>query len=78
MPRKKKIEEPTVAILEDNPDFVRDLSTNAIINTNNGAFEARLKQIEKSRVDAEQTEDIVQLKKDVEEIKKLLEKIASK
>ncbi len=78
MPRKKKIEEPTVAIVEDNPDFVRDLSTNAIINTNNGAFEARLKQIEKSRVDAEQTEDIVQLKKDVEEIKKLLEKIASK
>ena len=78
MPRKKKIEEPTVAIVEDNPDFVRDLSTNAIINNNNGAFEARLKQIEKSRVDAEQTEDIVQLKKDVEEIKKLLEKIASK
>ena len=81
MPRKKKIEEPTVAIVEDNPDFVRDLSTNAIINTNNGAFEARLKQIEKSRVDeldAKQSEDIVQLKKDVEEIKKLLEKIASK
>ena len=78
MPRKKKIEEPTVAIVEDNPDFVRDLSSNAIINSNNGAFEARLKQIEKSRVDAEQTEDIVQLKKDVEEIKKLLEKIASK
>ena len=78
MPRKKKIDEPTVSIVEDNPDFVRDLSTNAIINTNNGAFEARLKQIEKSRVDAEQTEDIVQLKKDVEEIKKLLEKIASK
>ena len=78
MPRKKKIEEPTVAIVEDNPDFVRDLSTNAIINTNNTAFENRLKQIQKSELDAKQSEDIVQLKKDVEEIKKLLEKIASK
>ena len=32
MPRKKKIDEPTVAIVEDNPDLVRDLTTNAIIN----------------------------------------------
>ena len=72
MARKKTL------TVEDNPDLIKDLSSGAVINTNNGAFEARLKQIEKSRVDAEQTEDIVQLKKDVEEIKKLLEKIASK
>tara|TARA_B100000287_G_C20438916_1_gene704746 strand:+ start:127 stop:363 length:237 start_codon:yes stop_codon:yes gene_type:complete len=78
MPRRKKIEEPEIAQVEDNPDLVRDLSTNAIINTNNYAFENRLRQIEKSKLDAKQSEDIVQLKKDVEEIKKLLEKIASK
>ncbi len=78
MPRRKKIEEPEIAQVEDNPDLVRDLSTNAIINTNNYAFENRLRQIEKSKLDAQQSEDIVQLKKDVEEIKKLLEKIASK
>ena len=78
MPRKKKIEEPEIVPVENNPDLVRDLSTNAIINTNNYAFENRLKQIEKSELDAKQSEDIVQLKKDVEEIKKLLEKIASK
>ena len=78
MPRKKKVEEPEIAQVEDNPDLVRDLSTNAIINTNNYAFENRLRQIEKSKLDAKQSEDIVQLKKDVEEIKKLLEKIASK
>jgi|KNS5DCM_BmetaT_FD_contig_31_2002233_length_405_multi_1_in_0_out_0_2 hypothetical protein len=78
MPRKKKIEEPEIVPVENNPDLVRDLSTNAIINTNNTAFENRLKQIEKSELDAKQSEDIVQLKKDVEEIKKLLEKIASK
>ena len=78
MPRKKKIEEPEIVPVENNPDLVQDLSTNAIINTNNTAFENRLKQIEKSELDAKQSEDIVQLKKDVEEIKKLLEKIASK
>tara|TARA_X000000368_G_C22405659_1_gene439457 strand:- start:114 stop:350 length:237 start_codon:yes stop_codon:yes gene_type:complete len=78
MPRKKKIEEPEIVPVENNPDLVRDLSTNAIINTNNYAFENRLKQIEKSELDAKQSEDIVQLKKDVEDIKKLLEKIASK
>ena len=78
MPRKKKIEEPEIVPVENNPDLVRDLSTNAIINTNNTAFENRLKQIQKSELDAKQSEDIVQLKKDVEEIKKLLEKIASK
>ena len=78
MPRKKKIEEPEIVPVENNPDLVRDLSTNAIINTNNTAFENRLKQIEKSELDAKQSEDIVQLKKDVEEIKKLLEKKASK
>ena len=65
-------------IVEDNPNLSRDMSSTAIINTNNTAFENRLKQIEKSELDAKQSEDIVQLKKDVEEIKKLLEKIASK
>ena len=52
MPRKKKIEEPEIVPVENNPDLVRDLSTNAIINTNNTAFENRLKQIEKSELDA--------------------------
>ena len=66
------------AIVEDNPDLVRDLSTNAIINNSDKAYEARLSQIAKSKRDEKQSEDIVELKKDVEEIKKLLKKIASK
>jgi len=78
MPRKKNIDQPEIVPVQDNPDLVRDLSTNAIINNNNYAFENRLKQIQKSELDAKQSEDIVQLKKDVEDIKKLLEKIASK
>ena len=66
------------AKVKNNPDLERDLSTKAVINTNTSAYEARLAQIEKSKLDAQQSEDIVQLKKDVGEIKKLLEKIASK
>jgi len=66
------------AKVEDHPNLERDLSTNAIINTSMTAFQARLNQIEKTKLDAQQSEDIVQLKKDVKEIKKLLEKIASK
>ena len=72
MARKK------TAKVEDNPELERDLSTNAIINTSMTAYQIRLNQIEKSKLDAQQTEDIVQLKKDVEEIKTLLQKIASK
>tara|TARA_B100001113_G_C21024016_1_gene584831 strand:- start:517 stop:744 length:228 start_codon:yes stop_codon:yes gene_type:complete len=75
MPRKKKEE---VAVVEDHPELVRDLTTNAIINTSVTAYQARLNQIEKSKLDAQQSEDIVQLKKDVAEIKDLLKKIASK
>lgn len=66
------------AIVEDNPDLVRVLSTNAIINNSDRAYEARLSQIAKSRRDEKQSEDIIQLKEEVQEIKKLLEKIASK
>ena len=64
--------------VKDNPSLERDLSTNAVINTNAGAYEARIAQREKSKLDVQQTEDIIQLKKDVADIKKLLEKIASK
>ena len=66
------------AKVKNNPNLERDLSTKAVINTNTTAYEARLAQIEKSKLDVQQSEDIVQLKKDVGEIKKLLEKIASK
>ena len=41
MARKKTLK------VEDNPDLIKDLSSGAVINTNNGAYEARLAQIEK-------------------------------
>ena len=66
------------AKIENNPNLVRDLSSNAIINNSRSAYEARLAQIEKVKLDVQQSADIVQLKKDVDEIKNLLKKIVSK
>ena len=51
--------------VEDNPDLVRDLSSQAIINTNSNAYEARLAQIEKVKLDEQQSADIEVLKEDM-------------
>lgn len=79
MATKKNVEK---AIVEESPNLVRDMSTNAIINTDRSAFEQRLNQIakqrEQSEIDAKQREDIDSLKKDMAEIKKLLKGMASK
>jgi hypothetical protein len=64
--------------VENDLNLVRDLSSNAIINTSSSAYEARLAQIQKGKLDIQQSKDIKNLKKDVEEIKALLQKIASK
>jgi hypothetical protein len=73
MPRKKKVQ------VENNPDLVRDTSTNAIINTNSSAYEARRAQIVAAKTqqetDKQQRQDIDQLKTDMIEIKKMLEKL---
>lgn len=77
MPRKKK-----VAIVEEDNNLVRDLSTNAIINTNETAYERRLEQIQRKQsqeeIDAAQRADIEQLKSDMKEIKALLKKLGGK
>jgi len=67
----------TVAV-KDNPDLVRDLSSKAIINTNTSAYEERLAQIEKERLDKQQSADIEVLKQDMADIKKMLKNLASK
>ena len=73
MPRKKKVQ------VENNPDLVRDTSTNAIINTNSSAYEARRAQISaanaQQKIDEQLRQDIDQLKNDMVEIKKMLEKL---
>jgi hypothetical protein len=76
MPRKKK--QPELLQVEENTDLVRDTSSNAIINTNRSAYEARLAQIEKAKLDAQQSQKIEKLESDVEEIKNLLKQLVSK
>ena len=71
MPRKKKV--------ENNPSLVRDMSNQAIINTNTDAYLARRAQIklteQKRKLDEQQSIDIDNLKDDVAEIKKMLQKL---
>ena len=71
MAKKKKV--------ENNPDLIRDMANQAIINTNNDAYLARRVQIkatkDKQLIDAQQSKDIDNLKGDVAEIKKMLQKL---
>ena len=77
MARKKKV----AKVLEEN-NLVRDLSTNAIINTNVTGYERRLQQMaekeSQKEIDAAQRADIEQLKADMKEIKAILKKLGGK
>ena len=67
----------TAQVIENN-DLFRDLTSNAIINTNSNAYDARLHQIAKEKLDQQQSTDIANLLKDMTEIKNLLKTLASK
>jgi hypothetical protein len=66
------------AKVEENSDLMRDLTSNAIINTNSNAYNVRLNQIAKEQLDLQQSADIENLKTDIADIKKLLKTLASK
>ena len=66
------------AKVEENSDLMRDLTSNAIINTNSNAYNIRLNQIAKEQLDLQQSADIENLKTDIADIKKLLKTLASK
>jgi len=61
MARKKKIQE--------NPDFIKDTSSQAVINTNSMAFAQRREQMAKL---LQKDNRIEQLEADVAELKKLI------
>jgi|TARA_B110000908_G_scaffold117239_1_gene137399 hypothetical protein len=65
--------------VKDNPGLERDTATKAIINTNNDAYLSRRTQIKatenKQKLDTQQSKDIDNLKSDVAEIKKMLQKL---
>jgi len=70
MVRKKK-----EAQVEDNPGLVKNLDTGAVINTNSSELYARREQM--SIVQAKDDE-LVNMKKDIEELKKLVKNLGKK
>ena len=72
MARKK------IAKIEDNPDYIKDFTSGAVINTNNSSYEARLAQVEKRKLDEQQSKDIEDMKKEIAELTKLVKKLVDK
>jgi|TARA_Y100001938_G_C7962984_1_gene365296 hypothetical protein len=64
MPRKK---------IADKPDLVKDTVSGAVINTNTNAFTARREQMAAQK---EREEEFQTMKKDLEELKKLVKKLS--
>lgn len=67
MPRIKKI--------KDNPDLVKDTTSQAVINTNRSAIHARRAQL---ALNKEREEELQSIKNDIAEIKSLLKKLGNK
>tara|TARA_B100002019_G_scaffold279454_1_gene281339 strand:- start:174 stop:383 length:210 start_codon:yes stop_codon:yes gene_type:complete len=63
MARKK------VAKVKDLPGFEKDMDTNVVINTNSDAFKSRRAQ--KAAL-LEKEQELLQMKNDIEELKKLV------
>ena len=64
MPTKKKV--------TDNPDLVKDTTSQAVINTNSNALMNRRAQM---RALQYKDQEIADIKKDIEELKKLVKKL---
>jgi len=61
--------------VKENPDLVKDTTTQAVINTNTSAFSARRDQLDKLKA---KNSEIETMKADIEELKKLIKKLGSK
>ena len=70
MARRKK-----EALVENNPNLVKNLDTGAVINTNTSELLARREQIGKLQ---EKDAEIESMKADIEELKQLVKKLGKK
>jgi t-SNARE complex subunit (syntaxin) len=59
--------------IKENPDLVKDTASGAVINTNSNAFTRRREQM---RLAQEKDNKILQLEKDVAELKKLIKDLS--
>ena len=67
MPRTKKI--------KDNPDLIKDTNSQAVINTNRTAIQARRAQL---ALNKQKEDELQSMKDDIAEIKSLLKQLGKK
>jgi cell fate (sporulation/competence/biofilm development) regulator YmcA (YheA/YmcA/DUF963 family) len=67
-----------IAKVKENPDLVRDLSNQAILNTNLDAVTAYKKRKEKAREIDQSISDINTMKQEMSDLKSLMQRILDK
>ena len=61
--------------IKDNPDLVKDTTSQAVININSSAIHNRRAQIAQQKI---REEELQQMKSDIAEIKKLIKQLGKK
>lgn len=67
-----------IAKVEENPDLVRDLGNQAILNTNTNALAAYKMRKQKEKEISQSLNDINIMKQDINELKTLMQRILDK
>ena len=67
-----------IAKVKENPDLVRDMENQAILNTNVSALEAYKKRRQKESEVSQSLNDINTMKQDINELKTLMQRILEK
>jgi predicted adenine nucleotide alpha hydrolase (AANH) superfamily ATPase len=67
-----------LAKVKENPDLVRDMKNQAILNTNVDALSAYKKRRQKEKEVAESLNDINTMKQDINDLKTLMQRILEK
>ena len=68
----------TVAKVKDSPGLVRDMSNQAVLNTDNAALEAYRRKRNKQKEIDEVISDINNMKSDIDQIKSLMQRLLEK
>jgi predicted adenine nucleotide alpha hydrolase (AANH) superfamily ATPase len=67
-----------LAKVKENPDLVRDMNNQAILNTNVDALSAYKKRRQKEKEVTESLNDINTMKQDINDLKTLMQRILEK
>ena len=68
----------TIAKVKDSPGLVRDMSNQAVLNTDNIALEAYRRKRNKQKEIDEVISDINNMKSDIDQIKSLMQRLLEK